>query len=147
MFLVLSIVSASSYSQTEPKYSIHFLLPDGYVGAFKLVLDKETGSEMTLENGRYILDIPRSGILKIKSFRPFAGLHEMSAFYKNGTRIPYDPSGSLMPKSIAFRKVWVVIRGFDGNGDMVSPTVWTYIIGTKQQAARLKRVLERRRRA
>ena len=143
--LILSVVSASSQTQTEPKYSIHFILPDGYVGAFRLVLDHPAGLAMKLQDGRYILRIPRNGTLRIKSFKPFAELHDASAAYKNGKKIPYDPSGSLMPKSIAFRRVWLVTGGVDGNGEMIAPTIWTYIIGTKQQADKLKHLLERRR--
>lgn len=145
--LMLSIVCEGLNAQTEPKYSIHFILPDGYVGVFRLVLDKEAGVEMKLENGRYALEIPKNGVLKIKSFRPFAELHEIDAAYKSGKKIPYDVSGSLMPKSIALRKVWVVVGDMDENGEMSPPVVWTYLIGTKQQADKLKRRLEKRGRA
>jgi hypothetical protein len=142
--LMLTIGGKSStYAQTEPKYSIHFVLPSGYVGAFRLVLDKQAGVDMKLENGRYTLEIPKDGTLKVRSFKPFAELHEKTAAYKSGEEIPHDPSGSLMPKAYALRRVWVVIGDIDENGEMVPPVVWTYIVGTKRQADSLKRRLQK----
>lgn len=122
---------------------IHFVLPDGYVGAFRLVLDKRDGVDMRLENGRYTLEIPESGTLKIKSFKPFAVMHSKTAAYKSGKEVPHDPSGTLMPRSHALRRVWVVIGDIDENGEMIPPVVWTYMVGTKRQADNLKRRLEK----
>jgi hypothetical protein len=147
LLMLCAGLKSSVYAQTEPERSIHFVLPNGFVGAFKLVLDKQAGVEMKLENGRYTLEIPRSGSLKIKSFKPFAELHQTTAAYRSGKMIPYDPSGSLTPKTIAFRDVWMIIGDIDGKGEMVPPVVRTYMIGTKRQADKLKRRLEKQKRA
>src|SRR5688500_5561554 len=96
---ILLVTNLFGYSlpaaQVDP--SIHFILPDDYAGAFRLVLDKRNDVEMKLENGRYVLEIPRSGTLKISSFKPFAIQHGYTAAYKSGKEIRHDPSGSLMP--------------------------------------------------
>jgi uncharacterized protein YecT (DUF1311 family) len=128
-------------AQVDP--SIHFILPDGYVGAFRLELSKRDGVEMKLEHGRYVLEIPRSGTLRVRSFKAFADMHSKTAAYKSGKEIPHDPSGSLMPRSVALRRVWTVIGGIDEHGEMIPPVAWTYIIGTKRQADELKRRLQR----
>ena len=99
---------------------------------------------MKLKNGRYTLEIPNNGVLKINSFKPFAQLHQTTAAYKSGKLISYDPSGSLRPKSLAFRRVWTIIGDLDEKGELVPPVVWTFMIGTKWQADKLKRRLEKR---
>jgi hypothetical protein len=150
LLVVISVVlmlciwpGCSVRAQGFPDRTIHFVLPNRYVGAFRLVLDKRTGLEVKLKNGRYVLKIPASGTLRIRSFKFFAELHQKTAAYKNGKTIPYDPSGSFTSKRIALRNVWVTIGNIDENGEMVPPVVWTFMIGTKQQADKLKRRLEK----
>lgn len=75
VLLILSIGPKScADAQTQSDPEIHFVLPNGFVGAFKLVLDRETGVDMKLKNGRYTLEIPNNGVLKINSFKTFRSI-------------------------------------------------------------------------
>lgn len=76
IFLVLVTFAGcgtlSSLGQcTNP--DVHFILSDGYVGSFRVVLDEAHGVETKLEKGRYVYEIPSGGELRVKAFDPFLG--------------------------------------------------------------------------
>lgn len=147
ILITVTVGNGVAYAQDTSDYSFHFILPDGYVGAFRLALDESNGLDVKLENGRYTFEIPEGGTLKIKSFSPFAELHSTTAAYRNGKDIPYDPSGSLLPKSIALRKSWWIVSSVDEHGKMQTPVIAVYVIGTQKQADKIKRRLQVQRRA
>ena len=83
-------------------HPVHFILPNGYKGTFKLVIDKKNGVEYKIQNGRYVIRIPKSGILKVKNFDPFYMWHKETASYEDGIPIPDINFGKRNPNSIAF---------------------------------------------
>ncbi len=109
---------------------VHFVLPDGYVGMFKIVLDEKEGVDVNSKDGRYAYEIPKSGILKVKSFAPFRPWHEESAAYRNGTKINL-PGNTVPNESVALRDLGEYMRG---NG----PPIIVYVIGTKEEQDKLR---------
>ena len=84
---VLAVVSLITFISCMSSTGVHHVLPDGYVGMFKIVLDETGGVEISPKDGRYVYEIPASGILKVKSFAPFRPWHDESAAYRDGTKI------------------------------------------------------------
>lgn len=109
---------------------IHYILPDGYVGVFRIVLDEREGVEVGLKDGRYTYEIPSSGILKVKSFAPFGPWHEETAAYKNGNPIVL-PDSKVRNDVVALRSLGTYQRG-DG------PRTMAFVIGTKEEEDRLR---------
>jgi hypothetical protein len=110
----------------DSKPTICFVLPDGYVGAFQLVLDEKGNEEVVKKNGRYVYEIPPNGLLKVKTFHPFEGWHRTVAVYKNGSSIPTEDS-TLPPDTVALR-----VLGTSQHND--GPFTQTNVIGTQEQA-------------
>ncbi len=50
---------------------VHFVLPDGYRGVFKLVEDQEGGVYVPNIGNRYDYIVPPSGLLRVTSMEPF----------------------------------------------------------------------------
>lgn len=67
---------------------IRFVMPVGYEGHFRLVLDKERGVSIRRSDGVYVIRIPESGILSVSDFKPFRAWHAESARYADGQPIP-----------------------------------------------------------
>lgn len=115
---------------------VHFILSDGYIGSFRVVLDEERGVDTKLEKGRYVYVIPSSGELRVKTFDPFLGCHKENAAYQSGQNIP-DADSSTADDVIA-------LRGGTGsgsrpiNGKNVGPIILTYVIGTLEDQHRAK---------
>lgn len=107
---------------------LHFILPDDYVGPFRLTLDEVAGIDAALQDKRYSFEIPPGGMLKLKSFTPLAGCHRLSAAYKSGASIPVADS-TTSPETIALR------GGIGSAGKDTSrpgPAIITYVVGTKK---------------
>lgn len=139
IFLVLVTFAGcgtlSSLGQcTNPE--VHFILSDGYVGSFRVVLDEAHGVDTKLEKGRYVYEIPSGGELRVKTFDPFLGCHKEDAAYRNGQNIPHADS-SIADDTVA-------LRGGIGsgsrpiNGKNVGPIILTYVIGTADDERRIK---------
>lgn len=110
---------------------VHYVLPDGYVGMFKIVLDEKGGVDIGLKDGRYKYEIPQSGILRVKSFAPFRAWHEESAAYRNGTKITLGGTDGVPDKAVALRDLG---EGISGNG----PPIIVFVIGTKEEQEKLR---------
>jgi hypothetical protein len=115
---------------------VHFILPDGYIGAFRIILDEGHGIDVKVEGGRYIYRIPENGELKVKSFEPFMKTHKETAAYRSGKEIPRVDSTVKLDV--------IALRGGMGsgsrevNGKNVGPVILTYVIGTREQENSLK---------
>lgn len=109
---------------------VHFVLPDGYVGIFKIVLDETEGVDANPKDGRYAYEIPKSGILKVRSFAPFRPWHEESAAYRNGTKINL-PGYAVPDEGVALRDLGEYTRG---NG----PPIIVFVIGPKGEQDKLR---------
>ena len=115
---------------------VHFILPDDYIGAFRITLDEAHGIDVKLENGRYTYNIPETGELKVKSFQPFMGCHKETAAYRSGKEIPAVDS-TVRPDVIALRGgMGSGSREVDGKN--VGPVILSYVIGTQEQENSMK---------
>lgn len=101
---------------------VYFILPKGYLGAFRLVLSETKGIEVKPSGGRYTYEVPKSGVLMVKSFAPLHQCHSEYGAYADGTQIPMEGS-NVNPETIALRGG---IVGSRGNG----PLILTKVIGT-----------------
>lgn len=99
---ILTLVGCSlgSYWNTP----VHYIVPDGYFGMLKIVLDEKNGIDVPLKDGRYTYEIPEDGILKIKSFAPLRPMHEESAAYRSGKEIAL-PGSDVPDDIVALRNV------------------------------------------
>ncbi len=84
---------------------------------------------MSKKDGRYVYEIPPSGVLKVKTFSPFQGWHKEIAVYKNGSSIPTDDFTN--PDTVALR-----LLGTSRHND--GPLIQTNVIGTQEQAKQAK---------
>lgn len=122
--LICTLISCKSSAE------VHYVLPDGYVGMFKIVLDETGGVEISPKDGRYVYEIPQSGILKVRSFAPFRPWHDESAAYRNGTKIKLWDS-TVPDDAVALRDLGESTRG---NG----PPIIVLVIGTKEEQDKLR---------
>ena len=122
-------ITACSFFTDTSTPTICFVLPDGYVGAFQLVLDEKTGIEVSQKNGKYVYEIPPSGSLNVKTFHPLYTLSKYVATYKNGSIIPTDDLHD--PDLVSLR-----LLGTSKHND--GPFVITLVIGTDKQATQAK---------
>lgn len=72
----------------QPGHPIALVIPDGYRGRVKLVVDPHQGIEVPLTDGRYTYNISDNGELVIKNAGPFRRWHEMTCTYRSGQPIP-----------------------------------------------------------
>ena len=71
-------------------HQVHFILPNGYRGAFTIKPNDPFGSEIKKQqDGKYVYNIPGSGRLKIKGFHPFSS-YLVSASFQNGDLIELE---------------------------------------------------------
>jgi hypothetical protein len=69
---------------------VHFVVPAEFRGPIFLVLDESDGIEVTPTGGKYVYRIPVTGLVRIKSFKPFEPWHKETASYDDGTPIPHE---------------------------------------------------------
>ena len=127
--VILSLMLSPSCTSFNP--GVHFILPDGYTGSFRIVLDETQGVDVKLEGDRYIYRIPEAGELKVKSFQPLMTWHKLTATYRSGKEIPYADS-TVKPDAIALRSgPGSGSREIEGKN--VGPIILFYVIGTQEQ--------------
>ena len=78
LILALAIVQ-------QPDYE--FVLPTGYRGGFKLIVDKKNGVEPKREGGKLVYVIPQSGVLKIRDDNLMGRYRTDSVRYADGTAV------------------------------------------------------------
>ena len=98
--LLVFVVCLNACERTgEP---VHFIVPNNYRGAFKLVLDEKDGITVAARNGRFTYVIPQSGDLKVKAVKPLLVWHTFSATHANGTSIPVRGESRTASDAVAF---------------------------------------------
>jgi hypothetical protein len=109
--------------------AVHYTLPDGYVGVFKIVLDESAGADVKPNGGRYTYEIPDEGILRVKDLESLRQMHEETAAYRNGNRI-IIPDSKLSDDTVALRSLGQHTRG-------KGPYTIVFVIGNKWDADRV----------
>jgi hypothetical protein len=107
-----------------------FLISEGYQGPVRLIIDKERGIDVPLEEGTYTYRIPQDGTLRIKDASPFRQWHSQTAHYTNNEQIPMDHEGTLLAGAVSFHGLGChSIEGQDGK----RVEVFEYFVGTKAE--------------
>lgn len=91
-------------------YPIVMVVPEGYRGPVRLVIDRRHGVDVPLEYGKYTYHIPQSGTLLIKDDSPFRQWHSMTASYTNGKPIPLDYEDGLPPDAVSLHSLGSGVR-------------------------------------
>jgi hypothetical protein len=71
-----------------PTWTIHVILPTGYRGEVRFILDPESGIDVPWRWGTYTYRIPDNGGMRVRDFSPFQQWHNESWTYPDGTAIP-----------------------------------------------------------
>ena len=111
---------------------VHIVVPNGFKGEVRLVLDGVHGTEVKPSQGRYEYRIPASGILRVTSFGPFKGWHVQTAAYEDGTVLEPEVEtveGPHGEKPRLGKDVVVFCGGSVGQKNHEAP-VMTYFVGS-----------------
>ncbi len=84
-FVAPPLILALAIAQ-QPDYE--FVLPTGYRGGFKLIVDKKNGVEPKREGGKLVYVIPQSGVLKIRDDNLMGRYRTEAGRYADGTPMP-----------------------------------------------------------
>jgi hypothetical protein len=102
MLITIGVPFGMIACDSRSGYPIVMVVPEGYKGPVKLVLDRKRGVDVPLEDGKYTYHVPRSGTLLIKDDSPFLRWHSTTAMYANGKSIPIDFEGTLPPDAVSY---------------------------------------------
>jgi hypothetical protein len=82
---------------------VHFIVPNGYRGAVLIYTNQPDGITLEVRDGRYVCEIPETGILRIKGNGPFYKWHSTTASFANGDPIllAHEPE-RLTENAVAF---------------------------------------------
>ena len=112
--VVIGVVGCSTDSPT-----LIFILPDGFKGLVRISEDKNNGLDLRVKNGEYTVEIPQSGNLVVRSFKPFNHWHKEKARYKSGETI-LDQTSTSATMNLFFDLPYVESHGI------------YYLVGTKE---------------
>ncbi len=101
---------------------VHFVLPNGFHGKFRLVRDAANGLDVPARDGRYTYAIPPSGLLTIRELRPLESWHEETAAYADGSPI--------WPQAIPSGFVLYCLGSGAHSGQQGSEQYIDYLVGT-----------------
>jgi len=80
MRLLLATLVLSFIGCHRAPERVHFVLPDGFRGVFGIWADDPEGTELRTTDGRYVIHIPESGVLKMTGHDPFSSFLETASF-------------------------------------------------------------------
>src|SRR5206468_1761434 len=83
----------------RPGYPVILVIPNGYRGPVKLVVDRREGVDIPATEGAYRFIVPPGGTLPIKDAGPFHQWHTLTAVFANGGRIPHQYESNRHPEA------------------------------------------------
>lgn len=129
--IILVCLIASSMTGCTRSAKVHFVLSNEYRGPFVIVVDHQRGVAPREKDGILSLEIPRSGVLRLKEDPDrLRSWHTLTAAYENGTPIPVDNGDQVIPSNRASLKVL-----FSSSNN----TIW-YFVGTAEERERALRM-------
>jgi len=72
---------------------VEYVIPDGFRGLFQ-IRPNPHAPPIPFVDGRYVVDIPRSGFLLVRDMAPFRRFHSSAARYTSGASLPVAVSAS-----------------------------------------------------
>ena len=116
---VLSLLVCSCGSADMP---VHFIIPDGYRGLFRVKLNKAAAAPDRI--GDHVqLNVPASGLLEIRTLKIFRRWHKERAFYENGTELRNDRT---VPTSMENEVLFSCLQA-------VGDHTLIYVVGTREE--------------
>ncbi len=70
----------------RPGKPLRIVLPVGYKGEFSIVSDPKNGMQLQFRDGRWVFEIPDSGVLYVSNTHLFHVWHQEEYFYSDGRR-------------------------------------------------------------
>ncbi len=89
LLLLYSLAIAGCSNEGDP---IHFVVPEGFEGVIQIVQDGTDSNGYQYVEGRHVYTIPPSGVVHVKTTKPFEQWHTLSAEDSAGQTIYwYEP--------------------------------------------------------
>ena len=117
--------------QSPPE--VKFVIPNGFYGPI-IVMNDKNGARLLRRDGAYIIDVPESGVVKIRSVSIFEQMTAQSATYADGQRIPFD-YGVMDDPKVAVSDDKIALRPC-GRKDYDWGSVFRFYVGNKEDADR-----------
>lgn len=89
-YLAILFIAAWGCSQ-QKGLPVRYVVPDGYKGNVYFTLDRTNGVMVPVTNGEFLVAIPASGRLAVRSFDFILGYHLVSSQYASGQPLPAGP--------------------------------------------------------
>jgi hypothetical protein len=110
-----------------PRPPVLIIVPNGFRGPIKLVIDPKSGDHIPLVDGQYTVRIPKSGLLIIKSADPVTQWHSERAMFANGDSLPRDYDRTFPPETI---RMYFLGSRFFRDGDFIQESI-DYFVGNE----------------
>lgn len=123
--VALLLILAVTWATLWESLPVHFIVPNGFRGEIRLVLDPQNGERIGLANGRFTFRIPDNGILHVASFGPLQEPHMQTASYADGSPLLLENEADE-----AWLSEKIALRGGGMSRLNDEPYVITYLVGT-----------------
>lgn len=97
LLVVIAVVAFSYLGAWDRSYTIQFIIPNDYIGAFVVQEDVEQGVSPDVGQDIYSYTVPESGVLRARSLDLFEQYHFVIARYADGKPIPTLTNGGRGP--------------------------------------------------
>jgi hypothetical protein len=137
VFLVLAIMVINGFLKSGIKQAVRssappveFIVPTGYKGPVWVIEDRGAGSPLAIQDGRYQLKIPPSGVLRLASVQPCEVHSSRTARYEDGTPLGVGAGSGSGASGITFYSGGKMVRV--GGGP--TRTLFFYFVGAEKEA-------------
>ena len=93
-FFVALVLPAARNLLFGPDFSVRFVLPNDYVGEFKVVLDPSQGADYSRDGREFAFRIPANDILRVISDGPLNSFDRQNAVYEDGREVVFKALAS-----------------------------------------------------
>ena len=117
LFVAVTLIGCGRKPLGAP---VLYVVPVGYRGTFSITLDPTRGISVPMSNGQFVVTVPATGKLTVRSFDFLHGKHELRARYADGEAL----STGHREDAIAVR----IVRP-----DKQDANTWIYVVGTSRE--------------
>lgn len=94
------LLAALVLSCSENGKRVHFIIPQGFRGAFLLQIDPQNGKSWGKSNDEWIVTVPSERLVKLGTGKPFLKWHATVASFENGNNLPYAGNSTAPPNQL-----------------------------------------------